>query len=368
MQKIHLVNKFTKSIIKYKRRNEVNPTHVTSTLITAALSSSFVNEACKSSGQISKSQVIYRKLNGKTLKEIERYFRDITVEFLKKLKLYNKNHEFLLSIDTTYEAFYGDPSKAEDKIYLHHGSIAKGSEHYYKYITISITCDTSRYILDGIMIPVGCYIEDYVYEMVKFVKEYLPIKAILLDRGFSSWGVIYKLKKPGIPYIIFWEKIGNWYKEYMKNLKDGESFHMKRVGIYNRDKTNYRISSNFVLIKQLEYDGKTFDWIFATNLKKEKAELYVKLYKKRWGIETIYRITDDIRIYTTSTNCIIRYFLFIFTCLVYNIWRFFQMYLGEEFTMANCKIALIVFMIKYGMINPQCYDELETLIKTFFDI
>ena len=105
MQKIHLVNKFTKSIIRYKRRNEVNPTHVTSTLITAALSSSFVNEACKSSGQISKSQVIYRKLNGKTLKEIERYFRDITVEFLRKLKLYNKNREFLLSIDTPMKPF-----------------------------------------------------------------------------------------------------------------------------------------------------------------------------------------------------------------------------------------------------------------------
>ena len=83
------------------------------------------------------------------------------------------------------------------------------------------------------------------------------------------------------------------------------------------------------------------------------ASLYVKRYKKRWCIETIYRITDKIRIYTTSTNCIIGYFLFMLTCFVYNIWRFLQMFLGEDFTLANHKTNMIIFMAKHGMIYPK---------------
>lgn len=166
MRREELIDQFTKSLVKKVRRNEISPSQITSTLITAALSLSFVNEACKSSGQISKSQVVYRKLNGKSLWEIEKCFQEITVRFLKVLKAYSRNRFFLISLlAQSNEAFYGDVSKAEDKLYLHHGSIAKGSDYYYKYLTVSITCNvTAKYILDGILVPCGCYVEDYVYE------------------------------------------------------------------------------------------------------------------------------------------------------------------------------------------------------------
>lgn len=369
MRKQQLVNQFTKSIItEEQRKNKVGTNQITSALITAALSSAFVNESCKSSGQVSKSQVIYRKLDGKLIKEMQECFLIYTICFLQHLKIYSRNYRFLISFDTTKEAFYGDVSKAEDKMYLHHGSIAKGSEYYYEYLTVSITCNvTAKYILDGVIVPVGCYIEDYVYEMTKCVMKILPVGLVLFDRGFGSWGVIYKLKKLDVPYLVFWKKQGDWYKEHMENLDDGDFLNIQRDGIYNRDKTNHKVSSDFVLIKQLEYDGKKYDWIFATNLKLKTAESYVKCYKKRWGIETIYRVTDDIRIYTTSTNCVVRYFLFMFTCLVYNIWRFFKMYLGEDFTLANYKICMVIFMAKHGMIYPKHYDKLEIIAGRFFN-
>jgi hypothetical protein len=71
MGKQQLVNQFTKSIIvEGQQKNKVGTNQITSTLITAALSSAFVNESCKSSGQVSKSQVIYRKLDGKLIEEM----------------------------------------------------------------------------------------------------------------------------------------------------------------------------------------------------------------------------------------------------------------------------------------------------------
>ena len=188
MGKQQLVNQFTKSIItEEQRKNKVGTNQITSALITAALSSAFVNESCKSSGQVSKSQVIYRKLDGKLIKEMQECFLIYTICFLQHLKIYSRNYRFLISFDTTKEAFYGDVSKAEDKMYLHHGSIAKGSEYYYEYLTVSITCNvTAKYILDGVIVPVGCYIEDYVYEMTKCVMKILPVGLVLFDRGFGS--------------------------------------------------------------------------------------------------------------------------------------------------------------------------------------
>jgi hypothetical protein len=370
MGKTQIVNQFTKSLIREKqRKNKVSTQQITSTLITAAISLAFVNESCQSSGMVSKSQVIYRKLDGKTMEEIQSYFRAVVMQFLKMLKLYSRSRRFLLSFDTTKEAFYGDVSKAEDKLYLHPGSIARGSEYYYEYLTVTITCNgLINYVLDGMIIPMGCYIEDVVFDMTKFLLGHLPIEAVLLDRGFDSWGVVYKLQQLPVKYLIFWKKQGDWYTETLNELKDGECTTVVHQGTYSRGKTTHQVSSRFVLIKQLKYEEKTYDWLFATNLEKNTAASYVKRYKKRWAIETIFRVTDDIRIYTTSTCALIRYFLFMFTCLVYNIWKFFQQFLGEGFALANMKICMIIFMVKYGMIYPEHYDKFEKVAERFFNV
>lgn len=368
MNKKQIINQFTKSIItEEQRKNKVTTQQITSTLVTTALSLAFVNETCKSTGQVSKSQVIYRKLDGKSKGEIKDCFRLNTVRFLKFLKIFSRNRKFIISFDTTKEAFYGDYSKAEDKMYLHSGEIEKESEYYYEYLTAAITSDNiEKYILDGIIVPRGYYAEDYVYEMTKFIIEHIPVEVALFDRGFSSWGVIYNLKKLKVYFLVFWKKQGNWYQSHFKKLKEGNAKRISHKGVYKRYKTNNKVACNFVLIKQLEYEDKKYDWIFATNLNLKSAEDYVKRYKKRWAIETIYRVTDKIRAYTTSTKSVIRYFLFMFTCLVYNIWKFFQMFLGESLTLSNFKVNMIIFMAKFGMIYPTHYNSFEEIASKLF--
>ncbi len=368
MNKKQIINQFTKSIIgERQRKNKVTSQQITSTLITSALELAFVNESCKSSGQVSKSQVIYRKLEGKSKDEIQGCFRQNTIRFLKILKIFSRNRKFIISFDTTKEAFYGDFAKAEDKVYLHAGEIARESEYYYEYLTAAISSSvTEKYILDGIIVPRGYYVEDYVSEMTKFIVVHLPTEVALFDRGFTSWGVIYMLKKLGVSFMIFWQRKGDWHKKYFNALEDGEMKRIQREEHYKRNKTRHKVNSYFILIKQLEYETKKYDWIFATNLSLSYAEAYVKRYKKRWAIETIYRVTDKIRAYTTSTKSIIRYFLFMFTCLVYNIWRFFQIFLGDTFTLSNFKVNMIIFMAKYGLIYPMHCDAFEEVARKFF--
>ena len=349
------------------RKNEVTVQNITSTLIMAATNLAFVNESCKSSGKVSKSQVIYRKLDGISINNIQECFQKHTLKFLKLLKLFSRNRQFILSFDTTKEAFYGEYSKAENPLYLHEGSIAKESYFYYEFLTVAITCNNGiKYIIDGRIVDQGCYIEDYVEKMVEFVKDKLSLELILFDRGFTSWAVVDVLKKHNVPYMIFWRKSGKWHEKEFASMKDGDVKEIEKSEKLYRDKDYVKVHSSFVLIKKYNYKDKKYDWIFATNIKLKSAEAYVKRYKKRWGIETIYRVTDKIRIYTTSTKAVIRFFLFMITCFVYNIWRSFQMFLGEDFTLANFKTNVVIFMVKIGMIYPTHYDEFEDVAKEIF--
>lgn len=362
MKNKEIIGLFVKGLVVTKpRKNGVTAAQINSTLVTAALTGSFVNEACKSSGQVSKSQVIFRKIKPSELEGIQHYFREHTLKFLRLLRVFSRNRRFMVSFDETKEPFYGDESK--DLLYLHSGSIAKGSNCYYEYLSVTITCNSLRYVLDSVIFPRGGYKADYVEKMARFVKGVLPLEAILFDRGFTDWEIIDRLKKLGVSYMIFWKKVGEWYQQHFDKLEDGQFKCVRRKYTYYRWRTSHHVSSDFILIKQLEYDGKTYDWIFATNLKLKSAECYVRRYKKRWGIETIYRVTDNIRIRTTSIDPLIRYFLFAFTCLVYNVWKWVQNHIGDGFTLANFKTNMVLLLAKWGLLYPKHFDVFELLLS-----
>jgi putative transposase len=360
MKKEAILTKFTKQVfIQHKRKNAVTFSNINSVLIEAAANSAFVNESCKATKEISQSQIIYRKLEENNIDKIQERFKENTVQFLKMLKIYSRNKKFILSFDETEEPFYGELNKFENNLYLHDLVYeTKGAKYGYKYLTVAITCNSGiRYIIDGIILKRGNYIEDYVYEMIGQVKEHIKIEVVLFDRGFNNWGIIFKLQELKVHYMIFWRKQGSWYKEPLRNLNKGEFCEVTKKYKYCRDKSGYWVYSKFVIVKQLEYEDVINDWIFATDLNKKSSEKYVKRYKKRWGIETIFRVTDDIRIYTTSTNPLVRYFLFMFTCFVYNIWKFFQFFLGKEFTLANFCVNLNKFMVEKELIQPREYKD-----------
>jgi len=65
---------------------------------------------------------------------------------------------------------------------------------------------------------------------------------------------------------------------------------------------------------------KNYDWIFATNVEKILLEKLITLYKKRWRIETQFRVQDEAIIKCKSKDMKIRYFLFCFEQMLQTIW------------------------------------------------
>jgi len=92
------------------------------------------------------------------------------------------------------------------------------------------------------------------------------------------------LKELKLRYIILVPK----YDEFKEWLKKGAGLHEHR-GILYRENTKCEISTYIAVLP----DYKGFDWVFASNIEYEKIFSYVRYYKKRWGIETTFRVQDD---------------------------------------------------------------------------
>jgi len=240
-------------------------------------------------------------------------YKNVVKRNIEAVKRQIRRRRFIIAIDETYEPFYGRIKN----LWIHdYTNGVKGATGSYKYIVLSIVSGDLRYILLAIPIPKISMEKDYyVKELLIFVKSLIPVEIVLLDRGFYTWGVIDVFQELKLGYIILVPKHAK-FKEW---LKKGAGLH-EHQGELNRGKTAYKISTYIVVLP----DYKGFDWVFATNIKYDKIFRYVRYYKKRWGIETTFRVHDEVKIKTKSSKPVIRFALFIFECMLYNVWQFFK--------------------------------------------
>ena len=64
------------------------------------------------------------------------------------------------------------------------------------------------------------------------------------------------------------------------------------------------------------------DMVFVKGIR--ETYHYIYLHKHRWAIETKFRVTDELQIKTKTTDIGKRFFLALFTVLLYNVWKCFR--------------------------------------------
>ncbi|MBU4069986.1 MAG: hypothetical protein KJ646_03305, partial [Nanoarchaeota archaeon] len=101
----------------------------------------------------------------------------------------------------------------------------------------------------------------------------------------------------------------------------------EEIAIYNEFKVNKNFSKYpgeniLVFLKQIynKKNEKNYDWVFATNVEEVLLENLIVTYKKRWRIETQFRVQDEVNIKCKSKDMKIRYFLFMFEQMLQTMW------------------------------------------------
>lgn len=223
-----------------------------------------------------------------------------------------------LAIDGKKDLYYG--KKGYENV---RGIKAEhGADEAWEYLVISVIHPVKLPLM-AIRYPMGADLAKCCIELIEYARKLpITITKILFDRGFYNGHLIDYLesKKSGkpLPYLIFIPK-NKAISRYLSELECNFGY-VKHKMKYNREKSTYKTMTTIVMCKDVGTNkkGESYDWCFATNLKPSYS--LVKHYRRRWNIETGFRIMEKGKVMTNSNKPVIRLFYFLLRALLSAIW------------------------------------------------
>ena len=217
-----------------------------------------------------------------------------------------------LAVDTTHELYYG----RNGKMNVRQKKFEKGTDEAFTYVVLSIV-EPRPLPLMAIPYKQGDNLTALVKELLDYAKSLpITIKYVLFDRGFYIGDLISYLSLEKIRYLIFVPQ-NEAMKRYITQTDNIASFCHEIK--WNKNFTWWKTQTIIVVIHDNFSREKEYYWCFATNL---RQSLYlISKYKRRWQIETDFRVHDEARIKTKSNFQIIRYFYFLTSLILLTNWE-----------------------------------------------
>lgn len=334
-----LKNVLTKIFCVVGRNSPYKINDFVEVFLDCAKSEDFINNTCNRIGKMT-GETVFSRLKDCDLEKITNAFFEFLKQVFCFIKRLLRNRKIALAFDITYESYYG---KIEG-LWIHGYQPDKGATGCFQYLTVSMVDKDNKFIVGNLPVMVGANIVKLIKQLIEQARHFITPEIILFDRGFDNLELIQELQDLGVKYQILWKKQG-WMKKILKGMKRGEIKEVTKISKYCRNKSSYKIKVRYVVIKKYKRwkNGKAYDWVFATNTRQKSQHFYVDKYRKRWGIETVFRVLDNCIIKTTSRNEIIRYFLNTISCIIYNLWKLASI-LGSKISLKN---FIHFFMVEY---------------------
>ena len=264
---------------------------------------------------------------------------------LKDLFKFKRSGRIQVAIDYTHEDFYGE----ERNFHIYEWD--KKLQAQFHYIVLSIVNKDCKVPVMGFPVTLGHNKKRLVESLLEYAKQLFgKPRLILFDRGFNSAELIAFLEKQKLRYIMFAKKCKTFnymFDAVAMEEKLNKIAVVKHEMIYSKNKSKYKIKTNLVLIT----DVGDYDWCFYTNLRKSDALFFIITYKKRWNIETDFRVQDEAHIKSKSICYLIRYFYFMFSLLLLAIWSInlknkipFKLFLIQTYEIMFCKLMNLDYL------------------------
>lgn len=261
-----------------------------------------------------KADTLHKYISYSDERSIKRAYEKIIREVLKKLKL----KRVVLAIDGKKDLYYGKNGGINTRKI----KSERGADEAWEYVVLSIVEPITMPLM-AVRYHQGADLAKLSIELLEFAQS-LPIKIdmVLFDRGFYNGHLIDYLesmrRKGRFNYLMLVPQ-NKKIKEFVDKTKNKKGCYIHEIK-YNREKSYWRIKTKIVVYREVGFDknGKPYDMVFATNLKNPIN--LVSQYKKRWNIETGFRVMEEGKIKTKSNNPLIRLFYFLLRALLTVVW------------------------------------------------
>lgn len=294
-----------------------------------------------------------------TIESIEAMAKSfITKRFIKLLNRRFPAVKCTIAIDFTPEAFYGDKNCE----YVTGYEPKDGTYYCYKFFTVALVVQGIRYMLFAYPVYKG---DDKIWlanRALQFLNAlWITPDLLLLDREFYDTSIFALLREKRIPFIMP-AKQDSHFDRMLKGCKKLPAV------IQGYELTNSKRESEWVdlvIIDDNEHEKKQI-YGYVTNLPISQYSDDVLLlrdwYKQRWGIETAHRVHDNYRIKTCCKEGNVRYFFFIISMLLYNIWIYVNLF-TNDYRIENFEINITIDELKDMLIDFFRNNSVVLLIK-----
>jgi putative transposase len=234
-----------------------------------------------------------------------------------KDQILTRGKSYHFAIDFTNDPYYGDIVDANDG-YVIKSKMEDSTTTFYSYVSLYITSKGQRLTLTVLPVKTGVSKVEYIRKFLDVIKNLeVNIEVLCLDRGFYSIDVLSFLQTENIPHIVPVRKHG---KELRKILRGNHSRYAQYTMMGTGDPLNLilAIDVQYLQGKNKKFGNVNLGYVvYGIDWKPRKVHL---TYKKRFAIESSYRIRNIVRAKTSSRNVVFRYLLTIISFLLKNIW------------------------------------------------
>lgn len=319
------ISKFLNKVFLFSNRDN----NYTEELILSALSNSYVETVQ------GKADSLHRKIKMCDWENLLAVYKENIKSYIHKLNI----RTGILAFDVTSEPFYGQSSG----LYLIGCDGKNGYEQEFHFLVISLVNEKKeeKFPLACIPVHLGFDFGGAIKDLLAYANKLFRIRFVLLDRWFYSADVIKNLRS--FRYIMHMPKLSTKIKQLSEVLKFGYINH--RVKSNTGEETNTRA----VFVRDR---SDKFTWVFATNMIIEDYYTYVNFYKRRWRIETNFRVEDEAKIKSKSVFPVIRYFYFLISLLLHSIWLVFKKEIPFK--------AFLIKVYKFIMLESLGIDQISS--------
>ena len=260
--------------------------------------------------RIPSADTIFNYIKPNSIENILSSFRKINNEIFRMLNLKNNVHD--IAVDFHDIPFYG----CRDTLSIRGIKPKNGTSWGYSFCTLDII-GNSKLTLD--VIDINGLSKNYSVLMESLFKriEKMGIKVgtVYMDREFFNRKVISKMNEYKLDFVIA--------AKSNKRIKEMLEMHRKEYGdtstVFEYKFKGGGPAFNIVAM----WDQEKGYILFATNKILSSIDIFVKQippeYRKRWNIETGYRVKNDFKIRTCSKSPVARTLFFVVQCIMHNI-------------------------------------------------
>lgn len=284
---------------RYKKRDVVD------VLLRAEIENTTVESACRRLHGISSDDVFYHLGKMNLAEVLGCLSKGVEHSFLCARKRHRISGVVDIAIDVHEIAYYGK----NDSAWFIGGRHKAGTSSFVKIISLCVVSHGRRYTLCVIPFHMFDLTVPLLERLVAAARRHVRIRFSFLDRGFLSVDVITKLHELAMKFVIPIKKNDKTVKLMDECARGG-------VGRVEYTMHSGKKQASFDLVI---YEGKDDLVGFATSIPGKPARI-AGLYRKRWGIETGYRVKNAFYGRTCSRKMAVRLMLIVLSFMLYNLW------------------------------------------------